>query len=195
MGKTFNRSVQAHMLVRELACDVLGARNSVKAMTWTWFSPPAPSASDRTPSKPAGNNEPSRSHQDFAKSTGEGSHSPQANERKNRITLMSKHDDNFSFGNRQQQLRYPPRDKRSAPSGQLKVDPSVQAIKEMLIAQERREKEKAIIKERELAEAIQKGEEDKLDALQKMITEHYKQQLEWRQKQLIKSKDDEVAKV
>ncbi|TID27387.1 hypothetical protein E6O75_ATG00154 [Venturia nashicola] len=80
-------------------------------------------------------------------------------------------------------------------------DPSVKAIKEMLMAQEKREKDKIAAKEKAAAEAkikaaedAKKKEEDKLDALQKMIIEHNKQQLEREKKQLAKFEADQKAK-
>lgn len=80
-------------------------------------------------------------------------------------------------------------------------DPSVKAIKEMLMAQEKREKDKIAAKEKAAAEAkikaaedAKKKEEDKLDALQKMIIEHNKQQLEREKKQLAKFEAEQKAK-
>lgn len=69
------------------------------------------------------------------------------------------------------------------------------------MAQEKREKDKIAAKEKAAAEAkikaaedAKKKEEDKLDALQKMIIEHNKQQLEREKKQLAKFEAEQKAK-
>jgi hypothetical protein len=81
-------------------------------------------------------------------------------------------------------------------------DPEVKAIKELLLAQEKRDKEKAAAKLKAVADAkkaadevAKKKEEDKLEALQKLIIEHNKQQLEREKKQLERMEADLKAKV
>jgi hypothetical protein len=82
-----------------------------------------------------------------------------------------------------------------------KEDPEVKAIKQLLLAQEKRDKDKAAAKilaaaesKKAAEEVARKKEEDKLEALQKLIIEHNKQQLEREKKQLERMEKDLKAK-
>lgn len=93
----------------------------------------------------------------------------------------------------------PPGSNKSTPAPMPKdeppaEDPNLKAIKEMLMDQRRRELEKQVNEAKAKAVAKQLAEEDKLEALQKLILKHNQEQLEREKKAEEKAKSEAAAK-